>query len=231
MIELRPPYLVFLGSAQNRFDGKTAVGVHHWRPDRCVGQLALADATLTLGLPVLTPEEARAAGARTFLIGCVNAGGFVPDEWVGLLVRAARAGLDVASGLHQRLSAIAPLRRAAQESGVHLVDVRDPGAEFPVGSGAPRSGRRLLTVGTDCSVGKMFTSLAIDAELRARGQDSTFKATGQTGIMIAGSGVPVDAVVADFIAGSVEVLAADAPPDSWQIIEGQGSLHHPGFAA
>ncbi len=230
MIELRAPYLLFLGSAQNRFDGKTAVGVHHWRPDACVGEIALADATISVGLPSLTPEEAQAAGARSLLIGCVNAGGIVPDEWLDLLVRAARAGLDVVSGLHQRLGDFEPLREAAQEAGVRLIDVRHPGVEFPVGTGAPRAGRRLLTVGTDCSVGKMFTSLAIDAELRSRGFDSTFRATGQTGIMIAGSGVPVDAVVADFISGAVEVLSPAAPDQSWQVIEGQGSLHHPGYA-
>ena len=230
MIELEPPYLLFLGSAKNRYDGKTAVGVHHWRPESCVGELALDDAAISLGLPPLTPEEAKAAGARTLLIGCVNAGGVVPKEWVEVLARAATVGLDIASGLHEPLARIDALRQASERGGSRLVEVRHPETSFPVGTGEPRSGNRLLTVGTDCSVGKMFTSLAIDAELRARGVDSEFKATGQTGIMIAGSGVPVDAVVADFISGAIEVLTPAVDERSWQVIEGQGSLHHPGYA-
>jgi uncharacterized NAD-dependent epimerase/dehydratase family protein len=131
--------------------------------------------------------------------------------------------------MHSRLTDIEPLRRAAERAGRRLEDVREPGRTFPVGNGRKRAGKRLLTVGTDCSVGKMYTALALERALRARGVNAHFKATGQTGILIAGEGVPVDAVVADFIAGSVEVLSPEAPGE-WHLIEGQGSLHHAAYA-
>jgi uncharacterized NAD-dependent epimerase/dehydratase family protein len=110
-----------------------------------------------------------------------------------------------------------------------LIDVREPARSFPVGTGVARAGKRVLTVGTDCSVGKMYTALAVERDLRARGLDAHFKATGQTGILIAGEGVPIDAVVSDFISGAVEVLSPEAPGE-WHVIEGQGSLFHPAYA-
>jgi uncharacterized NAD-dependent epimerase/dehydratase family protein len=178
----------------------------------------------------MTVEEAAAQGAATLLIGVANAGGFISPAWVETLIRAVEAGLDVASGLHQRLSDIEPLRAAAAARGRLLIDVRQPPRPFAVGTGEPRSGRRLLTVGSDCSIGKMYTALGIERELKARGIAADFRATGQTGIFIAGSGVAVDAVVADFISGAVEWLCPAASPDHWDVIEGQGSLFHPSFA-
>lgn len=224
---LRTPYLLFLGESADPIDTKTARGILQWRPEQCAGELSLG--APSLGLPAMTPHEAAAAGARTLVVGTVSAGGLLPDHWVATLVDAVEAGLDVAAGMHRRLNDIGPLRRAAERAGRRLVDVREPGRTFPVGNGRKRDGKRLLTVGTDCSVGKMYTALALERELRARGVDAHFKATGQTGILIAGEGVPVDAVVADFIAGSVEVLSPNAPGE-WHLIEGQGSLHHAAYA-
>jgi uncharacterized NAD-dependent epimerase/dehydratase family protein len=107
--------------------------------------------------------------------------------------------------------------------------VRVPPKTLPVGTGRKRAGKRLLTVGTDCVVGKKYTALAIDREMRVRGMDSHFRATGQTGIMIAGRGIPIDAVVSDFLTGAAEVLSPDNDPDHWDVVEGQGSIFHPGY--
>src|SRR5262249_26969628 len=115
-------------------------------------------------------------------------------------------------------------------SGARLVDVRVPPTNLPVGSGRKRTGMRLLTVGTDCAVGKKYSALAITRELQRRGLKGTFWATGATGIMIAGGGLPVDAAVCDFTAGAAEVLSPDNDADHWDVIEGQGSLFHPGYA-
>jgi uncharacterized NAD-dependent epimerase/dehydratase family protein len=164
------------------------------------------------------------------LIGVANRGGVMTAEDEAEALAALEAGLDVASGLHQRLHERAALRAAAERLGRRLFDVREPAPNLPVGTGERRKGLRLLTVGTDCSVGKMYTSLAIERELKRRNVRCDFRATGQTGIMIAGHGVPVDAVVADFISGSVEQLSPPRNDGGWDIIEGQGSLFHPSYA-
>ncbi|MEX2647862.1 MAG: N-acetyltransferase DgcN [Alphaproteobacteria bacterium] len=224
------PYLLFLGDARDDLAAKSARGVLVWRPEKCLGQMRLDGCRTTLGLPEMTPEEARAKGARTFLIGVANAGGVIPESWAAPTVRALEAGLDVGAGMHARLTDIAAVRAAAHKHGRRLFDLRHPTREFSVGKGTKRSGRRLLTVGTDCSCGKMFTSLALEKEMKARGLEADFRATGQTGIMIAGDGISVDAVVADFISGATEWLTPANDPDHWDLIEGQGSLFHPSFA-
>jgi uncharacterized NAD-dependent epimerase/dehydratase family protein len=140
------------------------------------------------------------------------------------------AGLDIASGLHQRLKDEPQLVETAKRLGRTLHDVRDPRADIPVGNGKKRAGKRLLTVGTDCSVGKMYTTLCLARALSARGVPADFRATGQTGILIAGDGVPLDAVVADFISGAIEQISPDRNDGGWDLIEGQGSLFHPSFA-
>lgn len=227
---LTPPYVLFVGDARDQLAAKTAAGVAYWRPDRCVGQIRLDGCRAKLELPVMTVADARAAGARTLIVGLANAGGTISENWLPTLTQALAAGLDIASGLHQRLTDVASLCAAATAAGCKLIDVRHPQQTFAVGTGARRAGRRLLTVGTDCSVGKMYTALAIERELRQRGIAADFRATGQTGIFIAGSGVSIDAVVADFISGAVEWLAPSNAPDHWDVIEGQGSLFHPSFA-
>lgn len=229
-LTLKAPYLVFLGDANDLIMAKVAKGVAHWRPEKCVAQLRLDGAKADLGLPDMSVQEAAEAGAKTFVIGLAPIGGTLPKEWVGLLVEAMEAGLDIASGLHMKLIDIPELVDAAERTGQTLFDVRIPKGEMVCGTGLPRSGKRLLSVGTDCCVGKMFTTLAIHKEMAQRGMNATFRATGQTGILIEGNGVPVDAVVSDFIAGMVEVLSPDNTPDHWDIIEGQGSLFHPAYA-
>ncbi|MFO1145310.1 MAG: N-acetyltransferase DgcN [Rhodospirillales bacterium] len=227
---LKSPYLLFIGNAADPLAAKTAAGIVQWRPEWCLGQTRLPGCRANLALPDMTPEEAAAAGAATMIVGVANAGGFIPEAWTEMLVRALRAGLDVASGLHDRLDDIPAVAEEAARLGRALHDVRHPKRTFSVGTGEPRSGRRLLTVGTDCSVGKMYASLALTRAMRARGLDADFRATGQTGIFIAGEGVSVDAVVADFIAGATEWLSPAADPQHWDVIEGQGSLFHPSYA-
>jgi uncharacterized NAD-dependent epimerase/dehydratase family protein len=132
--------------------------------------------------------------------------------------------------LHEHLADVPRLAALAARHGRQISDVRHPDRAFPVATGSRRRGRRLLTVGTDCSVGKMYTALAIEAEMHRRGMTAAFRATGQTGILIAGSGVSVDAVIADFIAGAAEQLAPERDDGQWDIVEGQGSLFHPSYA-
>jgi uncharacterized NAD-dependent epimerase/dehydratase family protein len=227
---LKHPYLLFVGNAADSLAAKTAIGILQWRRAWCLGQTRLPECRAILDLPEMTPEDAAAAGARTMIVGVANAGGFIPDAWTAMLLRALRAGLDLASGLHDRLADIPAVRSEAAALGRALHDVRHPKRGFGVGTGEARAGMRLLTVGTDCSVGKMYASLALVDAMRARGLDADFRATGQTGIFIAGDGISVDAVVADFIAGATEWLSPAADPAHWDVIEGQGSLFHPSFA-
>ena len=228
---LPQPYLLFLGDATDPGYAKTAFGLRDWAPERCVGELALPGASVTTGLPEMSAREAQAAGARALLIGVATPGGLIPKSWLPVLLEALEAGLDLVSGMHARLADLPPLVIAAQQLGRRLVDVRVPPPNIPVATGRKRSGRRLLTVGTDCALGKKYTALAIARGLVARGQDATFRATGQTGIMIAGGGIPIDAVVVDFVSGAAELLSPDAAPAHLDVIEGQGSLFHPAYAA
>lgn len=229
-LALRKPYLLFVGDAGSAPYAKTAYGVRDWAPDACLAQTRLPGCPVDLGLPEMTPEEAAAAGGGSLLIGVAPLGGQIPHEWEPLLRRAVDAGLDIVSGLHTELADIPGLADAARRRGVALVNVRRPQRSFPVGTGARRGGKRLLTVGTDCSLGKKYTALALAKALQSRDVDAAFRATGQTGIMISGAGICVDAVVADFIAGAAECLSPPAHPDHWDIIEGQGSLFHPSYA-
>ncbi|HJP29140.1 MAG: DUF1611 domain-containing protein [Candidatus Latescibacteria bacterium] len=229
-MQIEPPYLLFLGDAADQLAAKTADGVARWRPDWCRGQLRLPGCRADVGLPDMTLAEGRRAGARTLILGVANRGGVISDEWMTTLLEALDAGYDIASGLHNRLSLLPRLTKRAEANNCRLFDVRYPEIDLAVAGGQPRSGRRLLTVGTDCSCGKMFSALAIEREMRERGMPADFRATGQTGILIAGSGISVDAVVADFISGAVEWLAPAASTDHWDIIEGQGSLFHASYA-
>ncbi|ATQ44199.1 N-acetyltransferase DgcN [Caulobacter mirabilis] len=224
------PYLLYLGAATDPLAVKTARGVAEWRPETCIGQLRLPGCEVTLGLEDVAIDEAVRRGARTLIIGEANAGGVLSAAAIPVIVAALDAGLDVASGLHQRLGDVPAVREAAERNGRRLFDVRQPPADLVVGKGVPRAGMRLLTVGTDCSMGKMYTSLALEKALRARGVAADFRATGQTGILIAGDGIAVDAVVADFISGATERVSPARHDGGWDIIEGQGSLFHPSYA-
>jgi len=224
------PYLLFLGDTVERGYAKTAFGLRDWAPDLCVGEFALPAATIDLGLPKLRPVEAVDRGARSLVIGVANTGGFIAETWIPALVEALDAGLDIVSGMHAKLGRIPELRYAAERRGRRLIDVRTPPDDIPIATGLKRSGKRLLTVGTDCALGKKYTALSIARAFAERGVDADFRATGQTGIMIAGGGIPMDAVVADFAAGAAEMLSPEAAPDHWDIIEGQGSILHPAFS-
>ena len=227
---LPQPYLLFLGDTTEPGFAKTAFGLRDWAGEKCVGEYACG-ATVSTGLPRLTPAEAVAKGARGLVIGVANPGGVIPPSWRTSLVEALEAGLDIVSGMHVRLADIPEVAEAAALLGRRLIDIRVPPGDIPVATGRKRSGKRLLTVGTDCALGKKYTALAIARAFEARGIDADFRATGQTGIMIAGGGMPMDAVISDFEAGAAEVLSPDAAPGHWDVIEGQGSLAHPAYAA
>ena len=229
-MRIETPYLLFLGDVTDPLSAKVARGIADWRPTLAVGQLRLPGAEVALDVDELDLDAAVERGARTLVVGVANRGGRLADAWIPTLVAALERGLDVASGLHQRLTDRPELVAAAERHGRRLVDVRVPTVEYPIATGDPRPGLRCTTVGTDCSVGKMYASLAIEAALAERGAPATFRATGQTGILVAGGGVPLDAVVADFMAGAVESLTPANAPDHWDVVEGQGSLFHPSFS-
>ena len=224
------PFLLYLGHNADPMGIKTSRGLAVFAREQCVGEFRHDDCPQTLGLPRMTMVEAAEQGARTLVLGIANSGGTIEEALVRDALAAIEAGMNVAAGLHQRLRDQPQLAEAARAKGVAVFDVREPPVDLPVGNGRPRAGRRVLTVGTDCSAGKMYTALALTAALRARGLPADFRATGQTGILIAGGGVPVDAVVADFISGAIEQLAPARDDGGWDVIEGQGSLFHPSFA-
>lgn len=227
---LKTPYLLFLGDAPDQLAAKVAQGIKDWRPEFSLGQMRLSGCKADLGLQEMSIADAKAAGAKTLMVGAANRGGVISDAWIATLVEAIEAGMDIASGLHNLLRDRKELVEAAAKAGVNLYDVRVPTVQYPIADGKKRAGKRCLAVGTDCSVGKMYTALAMEKEMRARGMKATFRATGQTGILITGSGVPLDAVIADFMAGSVEWLTPDNDADHWDLIEGQGSLFHPSYS-
>ncbi|QQX80064.1 DUF1611 domain-containing protein [Shewanella sp. KX20019] len=229
-MNITAPYLLFLGDATDKLSIKMAQGVADWRPDLCVGQLRLPGCEVSTNLPDMSIQDAHAKGAKTFVLGFANSGGTIDPSWVPYIIEALNAGLNIVSGLHDKLTDIAEIRQAAAAKGLQLTDIRHPQQKFKTANGVSRPGKRLLTVGTDCSVGKMYTSLALDKAMKQHGFDVDFRATGQCGILIAGSGVAIDCVVADFIAGASESLSPANKPLHWDIIEGQGSLSHPAFA-
>ncbi|KHA53756.1 MAG: N-acetyltransferase DgcN [Sulfitobacter geojensis] len=227
---IQTPYLLFLGDAPDQLSAKVAQGIKDWRPDNAVGQFRMEGCQADVGLKDLSLQEAKDAGAKTLVIGVANRGGVISQAWKEVLVEALGMGFDLASGLHNLLAEEGDLVAASQVSGQTLHDVRVPNVQYPIADGKKRTGKRVLAVGTDCSVGKMYTALALDEAMREKGMKSTFRATGQTGILITGSGVPLDAVIADFMAGAVEYLTPDNDADHWDIIEGQGSLFHVSYS-
>ncbi len=227
---IETPYLLFLGDAPDALAAKVAQGIKDWRPDNCVGQFRMEGCKADLKLPDMGLAEAKAAGAKTLVIGVANRGGVISKAWKKVLIAALEEGFDLASGLHNLLRDEPDLVAVAEATGRSLHDVRVPEVDYPIANGEPRKGKRVLAVGTDCSVGKMYTALALDASLKEKGLKSSFRATGQTGILITGEGVPLDAVIADFMAGSIEWLTPDNDDDHWDVIEGQGSLFHVSYS-
>ena len=229
-LELSLPYLLFLGDVTEPAYAKTAFGLHDWARDKCVGECIAPGGTVTTGLPRLTPAQAVAQGAGSLVIAVANSGGVIPPGWRPMLIEALEAGLDIVSGMHVRLVDVPGLRESAERSGRRLIDVRTPPADIAIATGRKRTGKRLLTVGTDCALGKKYTALALAEAFAGRGVATDFRATGQTGILIAGGGMPIDAVISDFEAGAAEGLSPDADPAHWDVVEGQGSLWHPAYA-
>lgn len=229
-MNIQKPYLLFLGDAHDQLAAKVADGIKQWHPEYCVGQYRMVECHADCHVPDMDINAAVKAGAKTLVVGVANRGGVISPAWVSILSQALESGLDLAAGLHNKLADVPELKALADRLGRSLFDVRHPTQHYPVASGRKRSGKRLLPVGTDCSCGKMYTALAIEKAILARGGKATFRATGQTGILISGSGVSIDAVVSDFVSGAVETLSPDNDADHWDIIEGQGSLFHPSFA-
>lgn len=230
-IQLKTPYLLYLGDVPDDHHAKTGHGIAYWRREQCVGQMRLAGCPVDIGLPELDVAGALDAGVGTAIIGVASVGGVLLDSWIPSLVALAEKGIDIAAGTHARLRDNAALCKAAEQGGARLVDVREPPPGIAVGTGIKRTGKRVLMVGTDCAVGKKYSALALHRELLGRGTNADFRATGQTGIMIAGEGIPIDAVVSDFVSGAAEQLSPNNDADHWDVIEGQGSLLHPGYAA
>lgn len=229
-VQLNAPYLIMIGDLSDPTYAKTGFGIVQWRPDLVAGQLRFDRCEIDMGVPDLSVAEAVEAGAKSLLIGVAPIGGVVPDSWWATIEEAALAGMDIICGLHFKLADFPGVVAAAGASGARLIDVRNPPADIPVGTGIKRSGKRVLMVGTDCAIGKKYSALALDQAMQEAGMKSTFRATGQTGIMLAGEGIPIDAVVADFISGAAELISPDNYEDHWDVIEGQGSLFHPGYS-
>jgi D-glutamate N-acetyltransferase len=227
---LKAPYLLFIGDANDPLSIKMARSAADWNPQACVGEYRLPGCSVTTGCPPMSIGEAVEKGARSLVLGFANSGGFIDERWLPTILEAIEAGMDVVSGLHDKLIDIPQVVAAAEQYGITLTDIRHPTRRFKTGTGRKRTGKRLLTVGTDCSVGKMYTSLSLAQALNEQGVKATFRATGQSGILVAGEGVAIDCVVSDFISGAVEDLSPDNDEDHWDIIEGQGSLSHPAFA-
>ena len=227
---MKPPFVVFLGDVHDPLAAKSATGLIFWRREDCIGQVRMPDCKVPIDLPNIDLDEAVRLGAKTFVIGVTNHGGKLSPSWHSHILSAINYGLDIASGLHDRLSDVPEFVKAANKTGVRLLDLRHTDTPIPKATGLKRKGMRLLTLGTDCACGKKFTALALTRDMKARGIDSTFRATGQTGIMISGEGYALDTIIGDYIAGAAELLSPNNKPNHWDVIEGQGSILHPSHA-
>ncbi|QJR80314.1 DUF1611 domain-containing protein [Alteromonas pelagimontana] len=227
---ITPPYLLFIGNATDPLSIKMARSAADWSPEKCLGEYRLDGCTVTTGCPVISIEAAAREGAKSFVLGFANSGGHLSPEWLPTIITALDAGMDIVSGLHDKLTDFPELVSQAEKVGKRLIDIRHPTARFKTATGGKRAGKRLLAVGTDCSVGKMYTALALTKALNQRDVKATFRATGQSGILVAGNGVAIDCVISDFISGAAEGLSPANDSDHWDVIEGQGSLSHPAFA-
>jgi uncharacterized NAD-dependent epimerase/dehydratase family protein len=217
--------------------GKTARGVLRYRRDDVVAILdsSRPPGELEEGVPVVqTVNDALCFNPTTALVGVATQGGRFPPAWIELIKTCIAKGLDVENGLHVFLGDDPELRALAERHGVELRDLRRPPADLSTATGANLSvpGTTVLTVGSDCAIGKMTVALELDLEARRRGLPSVFVPTGQTGIAIAGWGIAVDAVVADFIAGAAERLVVEAAERGGELrwVEGQGAILHPVYS-
>jgi len=216
--------------------GKTARGVIRYAPQDVVCVLdSQSDAGEHEGFPLVrTVDDAMRYAPTTALVGVATQGGRFPPEWRALLEECIHAGLDIENGLHEFLTDDDELTSLARKRGVELRDLRKapPGLNVPTGENLTHGATSILMVGSDCAIGKMTVALELDREAKARGVRSEFIPTGQTGIAIAGWGISVDAVVADFIAGAAEQLVLEGVRRGGEVlfVEGQGSLLHPAYS-
>ena len=242
-------YLIYAEGALGILSSKTATSAIRYLPERVAAVIDSTQAGRTVqevlgfggDIPVVASlEEGRTAGRlepTALLVGIAPRGGRLPPGALETIVRAAASGLDIVSGLHQYLADVPEIREAARASGAEIVDLRRPPADLPVSIGQARNVEALtvLMVGTDCNLGKMTAGLEICRGLREQGERAVFVPTGQTGILIEGWGIAIDAVISDFTAGAAERLVLDgaerAGPDGIVVVEGQGSLIHPGYSA
>jgi uncharacterized NAD-dependent epimerase/dehydratase family protein len=237
-----PRYLILADGLFGPETSKTANACIRYTPDHVVGVIDSRHAGKTSqqiigfggSIPVVaTLDDGLALGPNALLIGIAPPGGQIPAEWVQLVRRAIEHKLEIWSGLHSFLGDIPELAEAARTHGVTIHDLRRPPAKITVANGRVRSvdATVVLTVGTDCNIGKMTTQLQLLGSLRDKGIRTSFAATGQTGILIEGRGISVDAVVADFISGAAEKLVLDCAADSdLVLVEGQGSIIHPSYS-
>jgi uncharacterized NAD-dependent epimerase/dehydratase family protein len=215
--------------------GKTLRGVVRYRRDSVVAILDTKRAGETDdGLPIVgSVQEGMGYGPNTALVGVVTQGGHFPGDWQDVLKSCVVHGLDLENGLHVRLHDIPGLPELAREHGVELLDLREPPADLSTATGANLDvdATIVLTVGSDCAIGKMTVTCELDLEARKRGLHSVFVPTGQTGIAIAGWGIAVDAVVSDFLAGAAERLVVEgAERGDLLWVEGQGAILHPVYS-
>jgi uncharacterized NAD-dependent epimerase/dehydratase family protein len=242
MLDPERPLVLLAEGCLTPQDAKTAVGILRYRPERVAAVLdsthagRRASECVGVGgdIPVVADLEAAAArGGRALLIGIAPAGGVLPERWRALVRDALAHGWDVISGLHRFLADDAEFAELAHRLGGRLVDVRRPPADAALAAGRAAALEALvvLTVGSDCNVGKMTTALELTRALERTGAGAEFVATGQTGMMIAGRGAAIDAVPADFAAGVTERLVLEAATRAGiVVVEGQGALRHPAFS-
>lgn len=223
------------------FTAKTAVGLLRHCPDEVVAVISRPNAGKKLeelvgagkGVPIVASiEDALPLRPDHLVLGVAMPGGHVPPEWRAMMLTALRSGMDILNGLHERLNDDAELAAAAKSAGRKIIDVRVPPPIKDVGLMRARGtkGRRILTVGTDCNLGKRVTALELTRALKARGRRAEFVPTGQTGVMIAGWGMAIDAVISDFVSGAVEQMVLTKADAELILIEGQGSILHPSFS-
>lgn len=236
--------VALVDGAFNWHNAKTAIGVIRYGHDRVVAVIDSTNAGKDVAQVLKAPfggdipvvhdiTNALAYHPDTLLIGIAPLGGALPPAWHWQLLAAIEAGLDIVSGLHVFLSDDDELRVAAEKRGVTIWDVRRPPDKKRVATFTPHrpGSHTVLMVGSDCAIGKMTVALELDIEARRRGLNSAFVATGQTGIMIANNGLPVDRIIVDFVAGLVEEMVLDfTDKHDWVFVEGQGALNHPGYS-
>ena len=227
--------VILTGGLLGVFTAKTAVSLIRYRPEQVVAVLDEKHAGQDLeqivgigsGIPIVASvEEARRWEPNELLIGVAPVGGALDASWRAHIREALRAGMDVAAGLHIPLSRDKEFAELARQHGNRIFDLREPPEDLPIAGGLARTAKakRILTVGTDCNVGKMVTAIELQRVLAEKGRDAAFVATGQTGIMIDGNGIAIDRVISDFVAGAAELLVLENAEREVLCIEGQGSI-------